>query len=113
MAQWKQYAAVVTHETKAQDIEASLRKAVNAFSAATSETEKSHKEKAVRHLCERLLATRLKILNVRIGALIVAKSKRGTTDEEMAGLRAREQEIRENGIDGILREFSVTNPVSN
>jgi hypothetical protein len=95
-----------------QDIEASLRKAVKAYFTATSEAEKSHREKAVRHLCERLLNSRLKVLHVRIAALIVAKSKRGATDAEMAGLKAREQKIRDNGMNGILKEFSVPDPVS-
>jgi hypothetical protein len=113
MAQWNQQYSGQTHETKVQDLEASLRKAVKAFSAATSETEKNHKEKAVRHLSERLLESRLKILHVRISGLIVAKSKAGATDEEIARLKVREQEMRDNGMDGILREFSAPSPDSN
>ena len=102
MAQWAGQFGGFTHETKVQDIEISLRQAVRAL----PEAERHGKLKAIRHLSERLLAARLKILRARISALTEPGNK--TLDNSQAShLRTREQELEVQDVDEILREFGV------
>jgi len=93
----------LTHETKVQDIEASLQQAVAAFDAAT-EAEREPKAKAVHHLSDRLLAARMKALRARLSALREPGLKRAS-DSQVKQLRTREQELHAQGVAGILREF--------
>jgi hypothetical protein len=105
MAQWAGQFGGFTHETKVQDIEISLRQAVMAF-RALPEAERHGKLKTIRHLSERLLAARLKILRARISALTEPGNK--TLDNRQAShLRTREQELEVQDVDEILREFGV------
>jgi len=108
MAQWLGAYSGLTHETKMQDIEASLRKAVKAFAAASG-LERDLKLENIRHLSERLLAARLKVLRAKISALAVTASKGAEIGKQMTRLERREQELQEQGIDGILAEFAVPN----
>ena len=103
MAQWNGQFSGLTHETKVQDIEASLRQAVAAFNSAT-EGERDSKSKAVRHLAERLLAARLKALRSRLCVLREPGKKRAS-DSRVKQLQAREQETEAQGVTGILNEF--------
>ncbi|MDR3402840.1 MAG: hypothetical protein P4L99_10120 [Chthoniobacter sp.] len=94
----------MTHETKVQDIEASLRQTVTAFDAAP-EAERGAKSKAVHHLSERLLAARLKAVRARLSALR-APGKKRSDGSQLAQLQTREQELQAQGLVGILREFN-------
>lgn len=105
MAQWTGQFSGHTHETKVQDIEDSLRLAIQTCRAA-SEAERTGKLKAIRHLAERLLAARLKALRARISALTEPGSK-SLDDTKAAHLRSREQELQTQGVEDILREFGI------
>ncbi|MGH7989965.1 MAG: hypothetical protein ACREDS_07255 [Limisphaerales bacterium] len=105
MAQWAGQFSGFTHETKVQDIEKSLRQAVETLKAA-SEMERSSKLKAIHNLSERLLTARLKALRARISAL-TEPGKRNATENQISHLQIREQELQAQGIDGILREFGI------
>jgi hypothetical protein len=103
MAQWTGQFGGLTHETKVQDIEQSLRQAIKTFEAA-SEAERTGKLKAIQHLSERLLAARLKALRARISALIQPGSER-LDERQTAHLQARKQELEAQSADDILKEF--------
>ena len=103
MAQWNGQFSGLTHETKVQDIEASLRQAVTAFDAAP-DAERESKAKAVHHLSGRLLAGRLKALRARLSALREPGLKRAS-DSQVKQLQTREQELHAQGVAGILKEF--------
>jgi hypothetical protein len=105
MAQWTGQFGGLTHETKVQDVENSLRLAIKKFETA-SEMERPEKLKTMRHLSERLLAVRLKALRARISALTEPGNNR-LDDKQAAHLRTREQELQTRGADEILREFGV------
>ena len=106
MAQWLGMYSGLTHATKVQDIEVSLRKAVTAFAAA-SELERAEKAKGVRKLSEQLLAARLKALHARLSALTEPGSNVPVT-----GLRQQERELHKHGVDGILKEFRFDPPAT-
>ena len=103
MAQWKGQFSGLTHETKVQDLEATLRQAVTAFDAAP-DAERETKAKAVRHLADRLLTARLKALRARLSALREPGQKRAS-DSQVKQLQTREQEFHAQGVAGILKEF--------
>lgn len=105
MAQWTGQFGGLTHETKVQDVENSLRPAIKSFET-TSEAERLEKLKTVRHLSEWLLVVRLKALRARISALTEPGSKR-LDDKQIAHLQKREQELQAQGADEILRGFGV------
>jgi len=105
MAQWvKQYRGL-THETKVEDIENSLRQAVETLKALP-EAERPEKLRAIQRLAERLLATRLKALRARSSAL-TEPGRKSLDDEQTARLRARRQGLQAQGVDGILNEFGL------
>jgi len=105
MAQWTGFHSGLTHDTKVQDTEISLRQAVEPF-RALPEAERAGKMKVIRKLAERLLAVRLKALRARIAVLTEPGSKR-LDDKQASHLRAREQELEAHGVDEILREFGI------
>jgi hypothetical protein len=105
MAQWTGAYSGLTHETKVQDIEHSLRQAITTFKALP-EVEQAGKLKAIRHLAERLHAVRLKALRARISALTEPGSK-SLDDTKAAHLRKRGQELKAQSADDILREFEL------
>jgi hypothetical protein len=104
MAQWSRQFSGYTHETKVQDAEHSLRKAIDAF-ATVPEAQRAGKLKAIRHLSERLLAARLKALRAKTSALIEPGSKTRLDDSHVLHLQKREQELQAQSADGILKEF--------
>jgi hypothetical protein len=104
MAQWAKMFSGYTHETKVQDAEHSLRKAIEAF-VTVPEAERVGKLKALRHLSERLLAARLKALRARTSALIGPGSKTRLDDSHALHLQKREQELQAQNADEILKEF--------
>ena len=105
MAQWTGAYSGLTHETKVQDVEHSLRQAITTYKALP-EAERAGKLKTIRHLSERLLAVRLKALHARISALTEPGSK-SLDDTKAAHLRLREQELQSQSVDDILREFGI------
>ena len=103
MAQWAFQYSGLTHDTKVQDMEASLRHAIDACSAA-AESDRDRKQRAVVQLAERLLGARLKALRARISHLSEPGARR-PPEEHLQTLRSRKQELETAGLDGILREF--------
>lgn len=100
MAQWQGQFSGKTHETKAEDIEASLRHAAQAY-RTTSDSDLAKKWKALIHLAERLLAARLKVLRARLSML----TERGSEDSEIVSLRHFEQQLQAQNAEDVLREF--------
>lgn len=105
MAQWNGQYSGLSHETKVQDIEESLRKAVKSFLAA-AENEKADKDKAVQHLAKRLLAARLKAIRARISVIAAIPSLVGI-DKRVSQLQSTEEELQSQGVEDILKEFGV------
>src|SRR5438105_4805358 len=103
MAQWILGYSGLTHDTKVQDVEASLRHAITAYSAA-AEADRDRKSKAVLHLAKRLLAARSKALRARISQFSEPGPKRAS-EEHVQSLRTRKRELDAQGVNGILREF--------
>jgi hypothetical protein len=106
MAQWTGAYSGLTHETKVQDIERSLRLAIATF-VTLPEAERAGKLKAIRHLAERLLAVRLKALRARLSALTEPGSK-GLDEGKASHLRAREMELQAQSVDDVLKEFGFS-----
>jgi hypothetical protein len=67
MAQWRGQFTWLTHQTKLEDAEAVLRRAVVAFRGAPP-ADVAAKAKAVRQVAERVLNLRLKLLKARRAA---------------------------------------------
>jgi len=103
MAQWMGQFSGRTHETKVQDIEVSLQKAVKALEG-TSENDRKRKAKAVRRLSERLLLSRLKMLRARISVMTETMQKEELS-KRVNRLKLKEQGLIEQSVEGILREF--------
>ncbi len=103
MAQWLGQYTGNTHKTKVQDIEKSLRKAVDAFKVAAV-YDKERKTKALLHLAKRLLRARHKMMRARI-ALLTEGRPPSETSQKVAHLIAQEQELIKFGVSGILKEF--------
>ena len=104
MAQWMGQFSGINHQTKVQDIEESLRQAGESIKALP-EDERTSKLKAIHHLAERLLTTRLKLLRARISALTEPSLRPRNND--VSHLRMREQELQAEGANGILKEFGI------
>ena len=103
MAQWTGQFCGLTHETKVQETELSLRQGLKTFKTMP-DAERIGKLKAIRTLAERLLAVRLKAMHARISVLTEPGSK--SLDAGTAShLRKRVQELRVLGADDVLREF--------
>ena len=103
MAQWAGQFSGLTHETKVQDAEESLRRAVQAH-VQSPESDKT--VKAIHQLAERVLKTRLKALHARIAALS-EPGKNRASPETLEHLRQREAQILDGGVAAILKEFGV------
>ena len=105
MAQWKGQFSGRTHETTVQDIKDSLRLAIETYRTA-SRAEHARKLNVVRRLAQRLLAARLKALRARI-TVLTQPGSRIFDATKVAHLRRREQDLRAQDADDILREFDV------
>jgi hypothetical protein len=105
MAQWPGFYSGHTHETKVQDVEDSLRLAIQTYRTASG-AQRADKLKAIRQLAERLLAARLKALRARISAL-TEPGRKSVHGAKAVHLRTRGQELQSQGVDDILREFGV------
>jgi hypothetical protein len=107
MAQWMGQFSGHTHGTKVDDIEESLRKAVAAMGASRG-VDRDRKVDAVRHLAERLLRARVKLLRARIASAAELKYKNGRASSgKVPHLRSRARELETQGVDGILKEFGA------
>jgi hypothetical protein len=112
VAQWSRGFAGNTHATRVQEAEAALRNAVAAFKAQGASAP-PEALKTTRKLAEKLLSARLKMLKARLVALEDAGAS-GTMPgyaKDLASLRERLASTREQGLAGILTEFSVEQAV--
>jgi hypothetical protein len=103
VAQWRGQFSGLTHASKVEDAEDTLRAAVAAFRAAGPEAAPA-KAKAVRRLAARLLTVRMKALNARRAAATPV-SQPSTRFER---LRQQEAAVRAAGVSAILAEFGAT-----
>ncbi len=104
MAQWKGQFSGLTHETKVEDVELSLRQAVTAFDAALG-AERESKARTVRRLAGRLLNVRLKAVRAKLSE--ISEPGRNAADgRQIAHMQAQEQQLGTEGVAAILREFN-------
>lgn len=101
MAQWLGQYSGNTHSTRVEDLEAALRQGVAAFHTAKLHGVRQTKAKAVRHLAKRLLSARLRLFKARIADLEVG-------NRNLQSLRQREEQTRNEGVNGILAEFNAS-----
>ncbi len=105
MAQWMRQFTGATHDTKVQDVEESLQSAVQALADAAGEA-RADKLKAVEQLAGRLLKARLKAVRAKISALSEPGMERKAA-KQLPGLETSRQQLLDQGVDGILREFKI------
>lgn len=108
MAQWAGMGSGRTHESRVQEIEASLRQAIAALHTST-EGDREAKAKNLHRLAKKLLSARVKRLKARYAeysdhATAEVREKREQAIESMG---RRIQELEEGGTVAILREFGV------
>lgn len=106
MAQWLGQFSGHTHATKVEDAEESLRHAVTVFHTAEA-SDRNRKAKAVRRLAQRLLSARMKLLKARIVALTPSLDDPQKNYSGIDALRTREEQLRIEGVKGILAEFDA------
>jgi hypothetical protein len=107
MAQWMGQFSGHTHGTKVGDVEESLRKAVTAMDTSAG-IDRDRKVSAVRHLAERLVGARLKLLRARIASASELKYKNGkSSSEQVPHLKLRARQLESEGVEGILKEFGA------
>lgn len=102
MAQWRGQFTWLTHQTKLEDAEAVLRRAVVAFRGAPP-ADVAAKAKAVRQVAERVLNLRLKLLKARRAAQPPVDNSSPHAEELLAPERA----VLSAGLAGILSEFGA------
>ena len=102
MAQWIGAFRGHTHETKVKDVEASLKKAIAAYSTATP---LNAKFEAMHHLAERVLMCRLKATRAQLAQLCESGSKQRLNEKAIARYEHEFARLQENGIEGVLKEF--------
>ena len=100
VAQWKGQFTGHTHQTKVDDLEASLRLAV----AALSESPDPTKAKTAERLAARLLNARLKLMKSR---RYEAPFGDGSNPVRAESKHQQEEQLRAGGIDAILNEFGA------
>jgi len=105
MAQWMRQFTGATHDTKVQDVEESLQSAVEALTDADVEA-RADKFKAAEQLAGRLLKARLKAIGAKISALS-EPGMESKAAKQLPGLETRRQELLDQGVEGILREFKI------
>jgi hypothetical protein len=103
--------------------EVALRRAADALRGELTADERAQRAQAVHGLAERVVALRLKMIRARLVALraddrLDAGGRSSDSErarnvprrapaEPMSSLRAREEQVREAGVAGVLREFGV------
>jgi len=103
MAQWQGQYSGFTHETKVQDLEDSLRRAIKSASEA-GPVDRDRKLKAMWHVAERVLSSRLKALRARESALTEPGRE---SEKTVVKLEERKIRLEQTGVIGILMEFDV------
>jgi hypothetical protein len=128
MAQWLGQYTGKTHATRVADAEVALRRAADVLCEELTADERLQKALAVRGLAERVVALRLRMIRARIVALCADDRfdtggrssdwetardmpRRGPA-ESISSLRAREELVREGGVEMVLREFGVEDVLS-
>lgn len=106
MAQWIGAFRGHTHETKVKDVEASLKKAIAAYSTANA-AERGAKFEAMHHLAERVLMCRLKATRAQLAQLREPGSKQRSNEKAIARYEHEFARLQENGIEGVLKEFGL------
>ena len=107
MAQWIGQFSGHTHATKVGDLEESLHKAVTAMAGAR-DVDRNRNAQAVRHLAERLVAARLKLLRAKIASAAELKYKNGVASSEpVPRLKNLARELEAKGVAGVLKEFGA------
>lgn len=101
MAQWAGQFTGLTHATKLDDAEATLRSAVGLF-AWCPQGERPRREKAIRKMAARVLRARLHFLKVQLRTLPM-----GTCEVRMDRLRAARAAAEAGGVAAILTEFGL------
>lgn len=98
-----------THETKVEDAEGSLRRAVEAFRSAGTSPDREKQAKAIHRLAGRLMTARLKSAKARIAAATDAQPGAALSGRagEIASLERKYAAMCEGGLDAILREFGA------
>jgi hypothetical protein len=107
MAQWVGAFQGHTHETKVKDVGASLKKAIAAYSSSANVAERDAKFKAMHHLAERVLMSRLKAIRAHLAQLREPGSKQRSNEKTIARFELDFARLQENGIEGVLKEFGV------
>jgi hypothetical protein len=102
VAQWRGQFSGLTHATKVEDAEDTLRTAVAAFRAAGPVSAPA-KAKAVRRLAARLLTVRRKALKARRAADTPVNGPSARFER----LRQQEAEMYAAGVDAVLIEFGA------
>ncbi len=102
MAQWLGQFSGLTHESKLEDAEATLRTAVAAFRAA-SQPDVAKKAKAVQRLAARVLSLRVKLLKARLNA----NGPMVRIYEQVQRWIEQERAILAEGVNAILSEFGA------
>jgi len=105
LAQWIRQFTGNTHETKVEDIESSLTKAIEQL-RSVADKEMGKWRKSVFHLAERLLAARIKMMKVRISNLKPLASPKDES-KKLNNLEDRKQRLEEEGLQGIFIEFGI------
>ena len=103
MAQWQGQFSGFTHETKVQDLEESLRRAIRSAGEA-GPVDRDRKLKAMWHVAERVLSSRSKALRARKSALTEPGRE---SEKAIVKLQEREIQLDQAGVKGILREFGA------
>lgn len=108
MAQWLGQFTGNSHQTKVEDLEATLRHAIDIFRETALPEERLVKEKAVRKLAKKLLTARLKFLRAKLyDAEPVTENIAKKQKINIESLRHQEIKTRLDGINGILVEFGA------
>jgi hypothetical protein len=109
VAQWLGQFTGRTHETRVQDGEDALKRAIQALRDVSAPHEVPKKTKNVRHLATRLLQARIRVLRARI-----ARASEPRMTGQPSGwadgvdlLRAQEGATRVGGVHAILVEFGA------
>ena len=108
MAQWLGQFTGRTHFTKVKDLEETLSHALDVFRTANSSEEKTKKGEAVQKLAAKLLTARLKLLKAKLyDTDPVIEEKVAERTLQIEHLQQQIEEVRVNGVNGILIEFGV------
>jgi hypothetical protein len=109
MAQWMGQFTGNSHATKIEDLETTLRHAINVYREVRERVESQTKEKAIRKLAEKLFTARLKYLKARLyeAEPVMENKEERRQRKRVETLRQQEVKVRSDGVNGILLEFGA------